>query len=77
MLSMPPTSQRNLVSALLEARKPGIPLSEWIADQREDDNSWDKIAEELSNVTEGVVNVNATTVMRWAMQLGIPEKAAS
>lgn len=77
MLYMPPTSQRDLVSALLEARGPGIPLAAWLADRRDDNQTWDAISEELTEITEGVVNVNATTLMRWAMQYGITEKAAS
>lgn len=65
---MAATSQRDLVSALLEARNPGYPLSDFIADRRQEtpQRSWQAIADELAEITDGVVDVDWSTVRRWA-----------
>ena len=70
MLPMPATSQQDLVSALIE-NTAAIDLRGFIADRRESGLSWQRIADDIKETTEGVVDVDYSTVRRWALKMGV------
>lgn len=46
----------------------GYPLGDWISDKRSGKTpmSWQKIADELSDRTDGIVSVSWMTIQRWS-----------
>jgi len=55
----PRTDKQRLADLLL-----GQPVEEWIAARRPD-TSWEKIAAELTQATQGGIEVTDMTVRRW------------
>ena len=43
----------------------GLPLIDWVADQRDAGKSWEKIARDLEAATSGIVSVSYKTLIRW------------
>lgn len=43
----------------------GYPILDYIADQRDAGKSWQQIADEIRDATEGVVDLGRDTVRRW------------
>jgi hypothetical protein len=61
---MPNVNIRSMVDALVIDRA-GLPLSDWLADQRDAGHTWDAIAASLESITGGAVAVNRSTLLRW------------
>lgn len=59
------TTTKSLADAIVTERL-GIPLADFIADQRDDHKSWQKIADELADRTDGIVSVSWMTIQRWS-----------
>lgn len=65
------TSLRHVADRILRERGPAQPLADFIADRREVDRpggplSWQAIADEIAEHTDGIVQVTWITVQRWA-----------
>ena len=43
----------------------GYPILDFIADQRDAGKSWQQIADDIKEATEGVVDLGRDTVRRW------------
>ena len=57
---------RRLADALFTDRV-GQPLDDWIADRREEGQSWRAISRELQTVTGGVIDVTPQTLINWTV----------
>ena len=57
--------QTQLMAGHIAEQKLGYPLDDWVADQRDADKSWQTIATDLSNQTDGIVVVSWETLRRW------------
>ena len=55
---------RSVVNALL-VEKVSQTIDQFIATRRGDGKSWERIAKELFDVTDGAVDVSTPTVLRW------------
>lgn len=53
-----------MVDALVTDRA-GLPLADWLADQRDAGKTWPEIRDSLTELTSGAVAVNWTTLLRW------------
>lgn len=53
------------VCSRLFAELHGYPLEDWIADQRDQGNSWRTIARNLSETTAGAIDVTFVTLQSW------------
>lgn len=53
-----------MANALME-NMAGYPILDFIADQRDAGKSWQQIADEIKEATEGVVDLGRDTVRRW------------
>lgn len=53
------------MASALFAQLQGQPLEDWIADQRDAGKSLRAIAAELSDLTDGAVEVSPQTVLNW------------
>lgn len=61
---MPNVDIRPMVDALVTDRA-GLPLADWLADQRDAGMSWPAIRDALAELTGGAVSLNWTTLLRW------------
>ena len=62
---------RRIVDALLRDNYIGMPLDDYLADRRDPQRpggrmSWASIAEDLAELTDGIVSVSWMTVRRWS-----------
>lgn len=71
---MPNVDIRPMVDALVTDRA-GLPLADWLADQRDEGMSWTAITDKLAELTGGAVQLSWTTLLRWYR--AIPVKEAS
>jgi len=60
-------SQREMADVIFRTRGPGYPILEFIADKREETPpaSWRDIADQISEITDGAVEVGRDTIRRW------------
>jgi hypothetical protein len=61
---MPNVNIRPMVDALVTDRA-GLPLVDWLADQRDAGHSWESITDALAQLTGGAVVLNRSTLLRW------------
>lgn len=59
-----PTPYRDLVDYLFTELR-GYPFSDWVADERDRGRSWRQIAEDLSRLTDGQVEVSHAALHTW------------
>jgi hypothetical protein len=62
-MSEPETPNQRLATILL-----GMPVQEWIIDQRDMGRSWRDIAQRLNHATRGQVDISYEAVRQWAEQ---------
>lgn len=68
-------SLRPLVEAVWTTHSPETPLPDWVAQQREQGNSWRAIARTLREETDGVADVTEQTLLNWYGDL-VAERAS-
>ncbi len=55
---------RKVADALFTDRV-GMPLSDWIADRRQEGKSWRLIVRDLYEATDGIIDVAPQTLINW------------
>ena len=55
---------RRIAEALFEDRH-GQPLTDWIADQKDDGLTWRAVARNLRDLTGGIIDVAPQTLINW------------
>lgn len=60
-----PSSLKQVAEALF-LNMAGLPLVDWIKDQRDDGASWRQVTTALHTATEGVLDLPAQTVHSWS-----------
>lgn len=55
---------RRIAEALFEDRH-GQPLTDWIADQKDDGLTWRAVARNLRTLTGGIIDVAPQTLINW------------
>lgn len=75
-MAQPPVlkPQQRVVDLLLEQQ--GSNLRDWLAERREERDSYETIARKLWSLTDGEVSVSYTTIKRWLVDLDLLEEAS-
>ncbi|HEX9761928.1 MAG TPA: hypothetical protein VGA97_02405 [Acidimicrobiia bacterium] len=74
MALMSRTSLRTVADQLLRTTGPMCSLNEYIAARRAVRRTWAEIAAEVTDLTNGLVQVTWITIQRWA---DVPDEVAS
>jgi hypothetical protein len=65
-------SHKRIADHFTRNQGPALPIEDFIADRRDAGDSWQTIADEIAELTDGLVAPHWSTVQRWVGRAGRP-----